>query len=174
MKNHSYSHLQKVLHWLSAVVILWALISGFYVALFEVSAASKEWLAFFNVSLTTVFIPLFIWRLYLALTTRSSPVGQPRSFAESLAAIAHRAIYLAVIIVLITGVLMMNRPITVFDLFFIPQPLQDPYVIGLFFTVHVVSCAVLGLLVALHVAAVVKHEVAGRRVLKRMIWSVPK
>ncbi|MNJ44116.1 hypothetical protein D3C77_391550 [compost metagenome] len=88
--------------------------------------------------------------------------------------IAHWVIYLVISIVLITGVLMMDRPITVFDLFFIPQPLNDPYWIGLFFIVHIWSCAVLALLVAVHVAAVFRHEVVGHRVLKRMLWSASK
>ncbi|MNJ16939.1 hypothetical protein D3C77_112090 [compost metagenome] len=173
MKSHSYTPLQKVLHWVSAIIIVWALISGFYVAWFTVTTFTKEWVAFVNVSVTTVFIPLFCWRLYLALTNRTrTPV--PRNVAEYVAVMAHRALYLMVFIVLITGVLMMDRPITVFDLFFIPQPLKDPYLIGLFFTVHIGSCAVLGLLVGLHVAAVVKHETAGRRVLKRMLLSAAK
>lgn len=171
MGRHCYTPQQKYLHWVSAVIIVWALVSGFYVALFDVTSATKSWVAFVNVSITTVLIPLFVWRLYLALTRRTGSVGQRYSFTEKLVVFAHWIIYLVIGIVLITGVLMMDRPITVFDLFFIPQPLKDPYWIGLFFTVHIWSCAVLALLVAVHVAAVLTHEIVGHRVLKRMLWS---
>lgn len=172
MKIHLYSNQQKILHWISAAVILWALISGFYVALFDVAIAVREWVAFMNVSMTTLFIPVFAWRLYLALATRTSDALKTYTFAEYLALFAHRLIYLTVIVVLVTGVLMMDRAITVFDLFFIPQPLEDHRLIGLFLTVHIWSCAVLAVLIVMHVAAVIKHELAGRRILGRMSLAV--
>ncbi|WP_338326830.1 cytochrome b/b6 domain-containing protein [Yersinia ruckeri] len=38
----------------------------------------------------------------------------------------------------------------------------------MFNTVHVFSCATLGTLIVLHIAAVVKHELCGKKVLRRM------
>lgn len=58
MNTSAYSTSQKLLHWVSAVIIVWALLSGFFVAVFSVPASVKAWVAFFNVSLTTVYIPV--------------------------------------------------------------------------------------------------------------------
>ena len=55
-----YSTQQIILHWLSAIIIIWATLSGFYVAFCHPDQPVKEWIGFFNVSLTTLFIPFFI------------------------------------------------------------------------------------------------------------------
>ncbi|MBV6824400.1 cytochrome b/b6 domain-containing protein [Pseudomonas sp. PD9R] len=168
MKNSGYSRQRVLLHWLSAVVILWTLASGFYVTGIEVSAGVKYWVGFINVSLTTVFIPFFVWRLCIfaahARYTRVSALF----FEEKLALFAHTLIYLTVSIVLVTGVLMMDRPINVFGVVEIAQPLSDPELIAQFFTAHVWACVVLSGLIAVHVAAVIVHEVCGHRILRRM------
>ncbi|SEN34128.1 cytochrome b561 [Pseudomonas sp. ok272] len=168
MKTSSYTAAQKFLHWLSAVIIIWALGSGFYVSLFEVALPIKQWIAFFNVSLTTVFIPFFLVRLALAFQRRPVSVPCNASKVERLAALVHGAMYGVVSVVLVTGVLMMDRPITVFDLVFIPQPLDDPYWLQLFLSLHIWACLLLAGLLVLHVAAVLKHEVTGQRVLLNM------
>ena len=51
MTVSGYSRQRVLLHWLSAAVILWTLLSGFFVAGFEVPAHMKESVAFFNVGL---------------------------------------------------------------------------------------------------------------------------
>jgi cytochrome b561 len=49
MTVSGYSRQRVLLHWLSAAVILWTLLSGFLVAGFEVSAHIKESVALINV-----------------------------------------------------------------------------------------------------------------------------
>lgn len=161
----AYSKTQIFLHWLSAVIILWATFSGFYVALADVPDTIKHAVSFFNVSITTVLIPFFAVRMYLAF---SKVRGIPRQPAELAAFVAHKAIYLATTAVLVTGVLMMDRDINVFHLFSIPQPITDPELTGRFNTAHKYACVVLGGLLVLHVAAVVKHHLCGNPVLRRM------
>ncbi|POA30147.1 MULTISPECIES: cytochrome b [Pseudomonas] len=168
MRNSSYSGWQKFLHWLSAVIIIWALGSGFYVSLFDVSLAVKEWVAFVNVSLTTVFLPFFALRVFLHWRHSRHENRQPLSPVELFVLFMHRLIYLVTGVVMVTGFLMMDRAINVFDVLLIPQPLTNAYLIVLFFKIHIVACVLLALLVALHVAAVIKHEASGRRVLKLM------
>ncbi|TVT83255.1 cytochrome b [Pseudomonas sp. H3(2019)] len=168
MKTSSYTGVQKFLHWLSAVIIVWALVSGFYVSLFEVAVSVKEWVAFVNVSLTTAFLPFFALRLYLSLRRRRSDTTKQRTFIEALASCVHGLIYLVVSVVLVTGILMMDRGINVFDFLSIPQPLEDPYWTSVFMNVHVWACIALAVMIALHITAVIKHEVSGRRVLVNM------
>jgi cytochrome b561 len=163
-----YSTQRVWLHWLSAAVIVWTLISGFYVACVDVSPQLAQWVAFLNVSLTTVFIPFFVWRLFIFASHARHISVRAFSFMEKLGLFAHTLIYLIVSIVLVTGVLMMDRPIDVLGLVEITQPLSDPELISRFLVIHVWACVVLSLLIVLHVGAVVVHELCGHRVLRRM------
>lgn len=161
----AYSKTQIFLHWLSAVIILWATCSGFYVALADVPGSIKHAVSFFNVSITTLLIPFFAVRMYLAF---SKVRGVPRQGGELAAFVAHKAIYLATTTVLVTGVLMMDRDINVFHVFSIPQPITDAGLIARFNTAHKYACIALGGLLVLHVAAVIKHHLCGNPVLRRM------
>ncbi|WP_247257834.1 cytochrome b [Pseudomonas moorei] len=168
MKVLGYSKKRVLLHWVSAAIIVWTLISGFYVAGNEVSVSLKHWVAFFNVSLTTVFIPFFVWRLCIFFAHTRCKHLNTLSLGEKLAWFAHVLIYLTVSVVLVTGVLMMDRPIDVFRLIEITPPLSDPKLIAQFVEIHVWACVVLSGLIALHVGAVIVHEVRGHRILRRM------
>jgi cytochrome b561 len=168
MNSYNYSARQKVLHWISAVVILWTLLSGFYVAVFTVSAAVKAWVGFFNVSLTTVYIPIFVVRVSYSFA-HGLDFSAKRSFSEYMALLVHKSMYLVLAVVLITGVLMMDRPINIFHLFSIAPVANDPATIVWFTQVHILSCVVLLLLVGLHIGAVVMHETRGKRVMRRMV-----
>ncbi|MGA8136139.1 MULTISPECIES: cytochrome b [Pseudomonas] len=162
-----YSRTQIFLHWLSAVVILWALISGFYMAFLSTSPALKAVVGSFNVSLTALFIPFFIIRVFLSFFSR----GQTdRTLAQWTAFWVHKVIYLVTAIVLATGVMMMDRAINLFDLFLIPAPVESVGLIAVFKKIHDISCVVLAVLVVLHIGAVIRHEVSGHRILRRMLW----
>jgi cytochrome b561 len=168
MTVSGYSRRRVLLHWLSAAVILWTLLSGFFVAGFKVSAPIKASVAFVNVSLTTVFIPLYVWRLFLFFTHTRFSGMRALTLVEALALFVHTLIYLVVGTVLVTGVLMMDRPIDVFGVVEIAQPLSDPRLIALFVTLHIWACVVLSLLIAAHIGAVIVHEACNHRVLRRM------
>jgi cytochrome b561 len=168
MTVSGYSRQRVLLHWISAAIILWTLASGFYVSVVNVSVPVKQSVAFINVSLTTVFIPFFIWRVCIFVYHTLHARKVAASTGQRLVGLAHVLIYLTVSIVLVTGVLMMDRPINVFGLVEIPQPLGNSFLIAQFTTVHVWACGVLSALIALHVGAVIVHEICGRRVLRRM------
>jgi cytochrome b561 len=168
MTVSGYCKKRVLLHWISAVVIVWTLISGFYVAGNEVSERMKHWVAFFNVSLTTVFIPFFVWRFCLFVAHARYIRVSILSSEEKLAWFAHALIYLTVSVVLVTGVLMMDRPIDVFGVLEIAQPLSNPELVAQFVKIHVWACVVLSGLIALHVSAVMMHELCGHRILRRM------
>ncbi|MCF4998064.1 cytochrome b [Pseudomonas syringae] len=170
MTVSGYSKQHVLLHWVSAAVILWTLMSGFYVATVDVSVQTQQWVACINVSLTTLFIPVFIWRLIVVACHARQMRVAALSSNRLVALFAHRLIYLSVGIVLVTGVLMMNRPINVFGVVEFAQPLRDTRLIAAFFTVHIWACVGLAALVALHVGAVIVHELQGNRVLRRMSW----
>jgi cytochrome b561 len=168
MNTERYDRLSRFLHWVSAAVIIWASLSGFYLATLEPAAALGAWLSWFNVSLTTAFTPVFVMRIIHAIrTSKPASLNVPR-WQQRLAHLVHALLYAMTSVVLASGVLMMNHDISVFGLVTLPKPIADPDWNLYFYTMHRQSCAALFLLVLLHVAAVVRHMRAGRPVLARM------
>lgn len=161
-----YSRPRIFLHWLSAAIILWATFSGFGVVLLDTKDPFRQWVESFNPQITSLFIPFFAWRLWLAI---KSPPARERSTAQQrVASAAHKAIYAAVSGVLITGVLMMSHPVTLMALVPLPQLIHSKMALAELHELHHVLCAILAGLVALHLAAVVVHQVRGKSVLGRM------
>jgi len=161
-----YSKSRILLHWLSAAIILWATLSGFGVVLLEPNDPFRQWVEAFNPQITSLFIPFFAWRLWLAI--KAHPLRPSSTTQERLASAAHKAIYAAVSGVLITGVLMMSHPVTLLALVPLPQLIHSKIALLQLHELHHVLCAILAGLVALHLAAVVMHQVRGRSVLGRM------
>ena len=142
--------------------------SGFWLATLDSDSAVRGWLSWFNVSLTTVFTPVFALRL--VHTVRSPrPAGLDVPTRQRKAAhTVHTLLYALTSVVLLSGILMMDHDINVFSLVTIPNPLQEPGWNRFFHGIHRHSCAALFVLVLLHVGAVVRHHRAGRAVLLRM------
>ncbi|MGX5079618.1 cytochrome b [Enterobacter mori] len=164
-----YSKRQMFLHWLSAAIIIWAIASGFYVALFQPLAAVREWITFFNVSITTVFIPFFIWRVVCAMTHKK-PVEIELSARQSkMAHWGHMMLYTNISVVMVTGVLMMDRDINVFHFFTFPQPINHLKLIAIFKSIHIYSCLTLALLVTGYILAVIKHSLSGKKIFMKML-----
>jgi cytochrome b561 len=165
--NKPYSTWRVYLHWVSAAVILWATFSGFGVSLLAHDDRFRLWVESVNPQLTSVFIPVFMWRVWLAVTQDQTPA--PQGLQAYLARWAHVALYVVVSAVLITGVLMMTHPVDMLSLFQLPQLIHSATTLSTLHEVHHVLCAVLAGLVALHLMAVVQHQVMGRSVLGRMM-----
>ncbi|WP_333603375.1 cytochrome b [Pantoea eucrina] len=163
-----YSTQQIILHWLSAIIIIWATLSGFYVAFCHPDQPVKEWIGFFNVSLTTLFIPFFILRVWYLFRHGSPAESLLTPGEQRIAHLGHLALYANISVVLITGVLMMNHAIDVFHMFHVPQPLHSVSAITFFNQVHFLACMTLALLIAGHILAVLKHQLNGKHILRNM------
>lgn len=168
-----YSHTARVLHWLSAAVILWATVTGLYAAVWA-GPELKALISFLNVSVTTLLIPVFALRIGYRLVSR-----QPGPLAVTLseqraARVGHFLLYALTTLVLATGVAMMEHDIQVFDWLSIARPVTDPDVNRCFAVAHRATSGLLGLMLLLHVAAVVRHQRRGVRVLRRMLWRFPR
>lgn len=160
----------RFLHWLSALVILWASFSGLYAATLDNNSELKHQIGFFNVSITTLLIPFFVWRLLNSWlrTTPPKPSELPQ-WNKSIARMTHHIMYATTAIVLISGILMMTREICVFSIFTFENPIKAPFITHLFEVIHSISSKVLAGIIILHIAAVVKHQISGVPILKRMI-----
>ena len=161
----AYSTSRVLLHWVSAAIILWATFSGFGVTLLSPDHPFRQWVESINPQLTSLFIPIFAWRLWLAL---KAPYYVRTTGQERAASAAHAALYAVVSGVLITGVLMMSHPVTLLALIPLPQLIHSQPALLHLHQLHHLLCMALAGLVALHLAAVVMHQVRGKSVLGRM------
>lgn len=168
MKTINYSTLQKVLHGFSAVLIIWLMMSGFYIGLVAEAVSYKQVISDMNVSLGLLLIPVFILRLCVSFGRGCPATVDVNDLAPWLAFFIHTLLYLTVLTVLISGVLMMDVPISFFNSVSFPAPMENSQLHELFALIHTQACAVLVLLVSVHVAAVIKHHCAGRPIIKRM------
>ncbi|QTL35705.1 cytochrome b [Pseudoalteromonas viridis] len=160
----------RALHWISASVILWALLSGFYMAVFELDTPTKTTLSRFNVALTFVYCPVFIWRVvHRVLCPPPAQIATLTPHQARLASTAHVAIYLLTALVLCSGVLMMEHPFSIFGWILVPPLLSDAQTLDWFARLHLISNILLLVIVTLHILAVIKHQLAGRAVLQRML-----
>lgn len=158
----SYSTARKCLHWLSALIILWATFSGFGVGLLAAEQPVRVWVETFNPQLTSLFIPFFGVRLWLYLRDRNTHVH------NRVAAVVHGLLYLMIFSVLLSGVLMMTHPVTMLWVMTFPQLIHSSAVLERIHEAHHLLCAALALLVAMHLGAVVMHAVRGQSILHRM------
>ena len=160
----------RVLHWLSAAVILWATVSGFMILIPDFDQDTKNLIAQFNVSITTLFIPFFILRVINRVSNGIPDYKDVITRHEITLAVAmHIAIYILVAIVLVSGVLMMDKGVSVFGLIEFSNPLDNEKIIGAFKSLHEYSTRILALCVFLHIAALIRHELLGNRILRRML-----
>lgn len=163
-----YSMLQKVLHGLSALTIMWLLTSGFYVGLISEDPGLKIVVSGFNVSVSLLLMPVFLLRLVVSSGRGYGALSGENKLMPWLAFVVHTLMYISVVIVLISGVLMMSRPIIFFNVVTFPQPLSSVDLTGLFSRIHTPACVMLAGLITLHLAAVIRHQLAGQSVIKRM------
>jgi superoxide oxidase len=167
-RPNGYPIVFRCLHWMSATVIIWAMVSGFWVGSLPEDSTIRHIIGNFNVSLTTVFIPIFLVRIAMRLF-----ITLPKSLVESrqlerMARLAHLTLYGLTVVVLITGPLCVERPVSIFNMFDMNAiPMTVPHR-EMLFELHSWSCRMLGMMVLLHIVAVVWHMRAGRNILARM------
>ncbi len=169
--NHStYSGLQKGLHAISMMIIVWLMTSGYFAAYITRIPEVKEAVSAFNVALATLFAPVFVFRMCVSFGKGYADVLRSSDVMRYAAFVVHNLIYITTLIVIVSGFLMMNRDIDVFGLFYIPAVITDPRLHRWFSDSHTLACYGLALLLFMHVAAVIKHHLTGRPVLKGMFF----
>ena len=164
-----YTRTARILHWVCAIVILWAMITGMLAASMESGTALKTLISSLNVSLTATLIPFFIWRIAHRL---AHPAPRDKRLSEEtryLAQQGHLWLYVVTSVVLISGVLMMDHSISWFGLVEIPTPIQNPSLNAGFNRLHAWSSRALALMVFGHLVAVFHHHARGYNVMSRMV-----
>jgi cytochrome b561 len=165
-----YDGLTRFFHWVFAAVIIYTSVAGYMLARIG-GGAVHDFLSRLNMSVATVLIVLFplrvIWK-FVRIEPRAVP--NTSAWQRSLATGVHSLIYATIFAVLASGFLMVPNGYSFFGLIEIHTPFPKGALTDELFTVHRASCALLGGLVALHVLAVIKHQLIARNdVLRRML-----
>jgi cytochrome b561 len=169
----------RVLHWISAGLVLGMLGLGVYMVQVVDDTAVRFELTQTHKSVGITILALTIARLGLRIRT-VAPAPEPAARALRLTAkAAHVALYVLLLAMPVTGWLMttttpLRVPTSVFGLFALPYPLTpDLPTYRLVHAFHVAAAVTLAGLVALHVAAALTHALLWRdRTLVRM-WRRP-
>ncbi len=168
--TRKYSLTSRALHWGSAALIIWATLSGLSISLFSIPDGIAHHIADFNVSATLVFIPFFIWRVLYRLRHGSpSYDGVLDRHSSQIVVAVHYVLYALTGAVLLSGVFMMKTSFSLFGLLELEPLLSSPQLLHSSEVIHIATTRLLGILVVLHVLAVIKHHLALRPVLKRML-----
>ena len=165
-----YNALARTLHWLSAGVIVWATITGFYASTLPAEAALRASLAAFNVALTTLFIPVFMLRVINRIVTIDPQPLHKEPRLNRISLLAQLALYGVVAAVLLTGVLAVDHRASIFGLFDLdPIPLSEAQR-RLANLVHRYGCMLLAAALVAHIAAVIVFMRKGKPMFARM-WG---
>ena len=173
--RRGYGLVAILLHWIMALLIVGLFALGLYMTSLDYYSpwyrTAPDIHRGLGVIVGLLLAARLAWRL---LNTRPDPEpGTPRRLAAA-AEWAHRALYLLILLIIVSGYLISTadgRPIDVFGLFQVPalitgvDNLED--VAG---EIHLVLAVTLMTLVALHAAAAFKHHfIDGDRTLRRML-----
>ncbi|AGU98940.1 cytochrome b [Vibrio campbellii] len=172
-KSERYDGFSKILHWVMAVLIIYATIAGYGMLLVQDDPELFHILSTLNMSGATIATVLFVFRWSWSFFRETPKLPSSiSSFQQNVAKLIHSFAYLLMFIVFVSGYLMLKHDYEFFWLFTISQPISNNEVNDFFFIVHRISCVMLGCFIGLHVAAALKHHIILKNdVLKSMTFS---
>jgi cytochrome b561 len=168
----------RVIHWISAALVIAALALGTYMVWLVDDPAARFGLTQTHKSIGIAVLALTMLRLCLRIRTSApgaDPVAPSLPLLQSAAKAAHLFFYILLVMLPLSGWLMATTtpvriPTRVFGLLDLPYPLApDLSAFRFSHAVHVVAAILLAGLVVLHVAAALIHALCWRdRTLRRM------
>jgi cytochrome b561 len=164
-----YDGLSRLLHWVVAIIIIYAMCMGYLLHALE-GTAYFQFFSVLNMTLGTLATPVMIIRFTWRFFRPSVPYPADVSVLKKKFMIfAHELFYLVIFITLISGFLMLQKGYNLFGLFPIPRPVDTLAVNEFFFMLHRYACITLGIFFLGHVFAVAKHYLAGKKsIISRM------
>jgi cytochrome b561 len=176
--NTKYSPAAIAIHWLAALMILCAIALGVYMTGLQMSPARLKlynWHKWLGISILAVSVLRLAWRL-----THRPPADLPMPAWQRRAAhVTHWAMYALFFAVPLAGWSYSSAtgfPVVVFGVLPLPDLVApDKGLASALKTLHAGLAMALGGMIALHLAAVVKHQFLNRDgILSRMLPGVSK
>jgi len=170
-----YSTVAITLHWLTALLVIGMLGVGLWMVGLEISRLKLVvygWHKWFGITVLAIVILRLLWRRY------RPPPSLPPTVApwERVAApLAHWSLYALLLAMPVTGWLMNSaagQTVIWFGLIALPNLVdRDPALLEIFRSAHHWLSRALILLLAIHIGAVIRHDVLRRDgILRRMLW----
>lgn len=165
-----YLGIQKILHWLLAVLLIfWLFVSGELVEGAE--GADKGFILMIHSGGAIVIFALMMWRFWLRLNHPVPPLPSLSVKEINWSRWVHVSFYLLVALMVFSGLLQgmfFEQDVIVFGLVNITFGHKEA-LMSLFHSLHGLTGTLLKLLLFLHVAAVIKHQFFDKQpILKRM------
>jgi cytochrome b561 len=156
----SYGWISILLHWITAIVILYLLYLGSTIGSLE--GTDRQLAVDRHTSVAIASYLLLLWRIiWRFVYHHPGPTPEQRGWAFTMGKWTHYAIVVAVLLMLISGPLMQfsyGRDIVVFDWFVIPTPIDSSFgLAGFLHKVHTASAIFIFIGVLLHIGGVYKH-----------------
>ena len=166
----SYDAFSRLTHWLTATVILVAMVVGFFFPHMP-NSGTFQFFSTLNKSLGTLLLPImvarYVWRHF------RPALPYPPSMArwnQGAAHLFHEVFYLVILTAVVSGLGMLKAGFYLCWLIYIPAPVKDLELNYLFASIHSVALNVLGVMLLMHIGAVVWHYRRGRQaILYRML-----
>jgi cytochrome b561 len=170
----------RLIHWLSAALILGTLVLGFCMVQLVANPARRFDLTQIHKSIGVTILALSVLRLCVRIVMAASKPDRSTPRLAAAAEAAHIGLYALIVIVPLSGWLMVSTtpvrvPTSVFSLFDLPYPLlPDMALYRLAHIAHVAVASALAALVALHIAAAAMHALWWRDSVFGRIWRAPR
>jgi cytochrome b561 len=155
-----YGLISILLHWITAILILYLLYLGSTIGSLEGPArdAAVNRHTSFAIASYVLLLGRVIWRFYYR---HPGPTDEQRGWAYTTGKWTHYAITAAIVVMLITGPLLQfsyGRAIRVFDWFVIASPMEANFgLAGFLHSLHTATAVFIFLGVVLHIGGVYKH-----------------
>ena len=155
-----YGWVSILLHWVTAILILYLLYLGSSIGSFEGDGRTQAVDRHTSYAIASYVLLLLrvVWRIVLR---HPGPTERQRGWAFTLGKWTHYAIVAAIVVMLVTGPLMQmsyGRDIHVFDWFVIPTPFEPNFGLASFLhLVHAFTAGFIFVAVVLHIGGVYKH-----------------
>ena len=166
-----YGSISKIFHWLSAALLFFQIPLGFY--LVDMDFSEKR------VTIESIHVTLGLGLFYLTLfrliykTFNPTPALQNSIFPgqKIIAKLNHIFLYIAVLVITISGALKKLYNGEELDVFFFNLEIKDNFELAeIFYEIHIIGNYILVTLITLHISAAIIHKVLFKEnLLKRIL-----
>ena len=175
MTHSSYSPMQKMLHWLVFLLVIFLYGITYAEELFPRGDPGRDWVWWLHISFGLVLVAALILRIFTRLTTGApAPAPSVTPLQERLAGITHFGLYVLLVAVVMIGVALAfyrGNAVSFFGLFTIPSPIApDRETARSIQELHELGANLLLGVAGFHAAAALWHHFVRRdEVLERML-----
>ncbi len=160
--SDNYNILSKLIHWVTALLILGLLAVGFYMTELDKSTYKYE-LYDLHKALGAVVIALTILRIFWHVVKRKpKSIASHKSWEKAISHLTHALLYLGILAVPLSGWAMSSSggyAVSFFGLFDLPALVpKDKEMFELFGEIHEISALALLFLIGLHMLGAFKHH----------------